>query len=203
MTSDDYRDVLIVIAGYPTEIHDMLKTNSGLKSRFTHFFEFPDWEPEDCVSFFLSCAKREGFAVDSDIPHALRDGSSRLKQLNGWANGRDVSRLWAESKSQRAQRVVHAQEFDKKLLLSDLKPALDAMMQARVGRITGHDPAVDPLSILDSLFRMDVIREKLDRLKKLWERQAHARPLRLHWLAWYGLPVRSLRRSCVELSLLN
>jgi hypothetical protein len=168
MTSKEYSDVLIVIAGYPDKIQQMLETNSGLKSRFNNFFEFPDWEPEDCWSFFLSCAEREGFAVGSEVAGTLLDGCSRLKQLSGWANGRDVTTLWTDSKSHRAQRVVDSPEFDKKLLATDLTAALSDMTQARVGRITDYDPTVDPLSILDSLFRMDAIRAKLDRLRKTW-----------------------------------
>ena len=45
MTSEDFKDVQIIIAGYPHEIDEMFKSNAGLKSRFTHFFEFPDWRP--------------------------------------------------------------------------------------------------------------------------------------------------------------
>ena len=52
MTSEQFKDVVIVIAGYPHDIDSMLNSNAGLKSRFTHFFEFPDWRPEDCKSFF-------------------------------------------------------------------------------------------------------------------------------------------------------
>ena len=47
MTSEEYKNVVIIIAGYPAEIDDMLNKNAGLRSRFTNFFEFPDWQPED------------------------------------------------------------------------------------------------------------------------------------------------------------
>ena len=41
--------MVIIIAGYPGDINKMLDSNPGLKSRFTHFFEFPDWTAGDCV----------------------------------------------------------------------------------------------------------------------------------------------------------
>jgi hypothetical protein len=38
--------------GYPGDMNKMLDTNPGLKSRFTHFIEFEDWSPEDCLHLF-------------------------------------------------------------------------------------------------------------------------------------------------------
>ena len=44
--------VVIIMAGYPGDMNKMLDTNPGLKSRFTHFIEFEDWSPEDCLHLF-------------------------------------------------------------------------------------------------------------------------------------------------------
>lgn len=92
MTSDEYRDVLIVLAGYPHEKHAMFNSNSGLKSRFTNFFEFPDLEPDDCVAFFKMCADKDAMAVEKGVLDSLHDGIGRFKQLCGWANGPTSSR---------------------------------------------------------------------------------------------------------------
>ena len=51
MTSEEFSDVTIVIAGYTSDMNEMLKSNAGLKSRFTEFIDFLDWEVDDCVSF--------------------------------------------------------------------------------------------------------------------------------------------------------
>ena len=99
-TSESYQDVVIVIAGYTTEINSMFKTNTGRKSKFTHFFQFPDWIPDDCVSFFKMLASKDGFDVGKDVLETLSEGCSRLIQLKGWAKGRDVKKLWTESKTQ-------------------------------------------------------------------------------------------------------
>ena len=44
--------VVIIMAGYPGDMNKMLDTNPGLKSRFTHFIDFEDWSPEDCLHLF-------------------------------------------------------------------------------------------------------------------------------------------------------
>jgi len=168
MTSEQYRDVLIVIAGYPSEINEMLNTNAGLKSRFTNFFEFPDWDPEDCVSFFTLCARKESFDVGEDVLEALRDGCSRLRQLKGWANGRDVNKLFSEAKSQRAGRVYDKPELEKEIQLADLKVSIAEQIQARIGKLSQLDLDADPLEKLDNLFGMDAVKTKLERLKRTW-----------------------------------
>ena len=52
--------------------------------------------------------------------------------------------------------------------VQDVKTALNSMVQARVGKIADIDPDADPLARLDSLFRMDAIKKKLEMLKKVW-----------------------------------
>lgn len=169
MTSESFQDTLIVIAGYPSEINSMLNTNAGLKSRFTHFFQFPDWTPDDCESFFVSLASKEGFEPGADVLEVLKEGCSRLIQLKGWANGRDVKKIWTHSKAQRAERVYDEPELVKKMSAHDLSAAINSIVQARIGKLSNFDPDADPLAKLDSLFRMDAIKSKLQTLRKTWD----------------------------------
>lgn len=66
MTDPQYAGLVVVIAGYPKDIDDMLARNAGLKSRFTHTLEFPDWEDNDCVEYFLERAKMKGFRLPTE-----------------------------------------------------------------------------------------------------------------------------------------
>jgi hypothetical protein len=131
MTSEEYRDVVIVIAGYPHEIEEMLRSNSGLKSRFTHFFEFPDWGPNDCKSFFEMFSGKQNFDLEYGIVDAIEKGCSKLMQLDGWGNGRCVTKLWEEAKSNRDARVFHTGEMERMLSLKDAERALESMLKAR------------------------------------------------------------------------
>ena len=40
----------------------MLSCNAGLKSRFTEFFKFSDWDSEDCTLFFKSLTEKNKFS---------------------------------------------------------------------------------------------------------------------------------------------
>lgn len=134
MTSETYKNVVIVIAGYPDEIHAMFRSNSGLKSRFTHFFEFPDWGPKDCVTFFHLLSKKRGFTLAQGIDGILKEACSTLIGYEGWGNGRDVTKLWEDAKSARDVRVYSDVAANKELSVHDVKEAITAMLIQRKPR---------------------------------------------------------------------
>jgi len=131
MTSEQFKDVVIVIAGYPYEIDTMLQSNAGLKSRFTNFFEFPDWKAEDCKAFFGMLAGKKKFALGDGVLEAVERGCADLMAFDGWGNGRDVTKLWEQAKSNRDVRVYESEETDKILCLDDVLDAVSSMVKAR------------------------------------------------------------------------
>lgn len=135
MTSDCYKDIVIVIAGYPYEIDQMLQSNAGLKSRFTNFFEFPDWHPDDCKSFFMMLSEKKKFALGDGVLEEVERGCAELMTLDGWGNGRDVTKLWERVKSNRDGRVYDSKETDKIFCLNDVQDALSEMLKTRRPKI--------------------------------------------------------------------
>jgi ATPase family associated with various cellular activities (AAA) len=169
MTSDEFADVLIIIAGYTTELNEMLNSNEGLKSRFTDFFDFPDWSPSDCTAFFKSRMAEENFVAGEGVYERIEEACGVLVSLDGWGNGRDVMSLWRQAKSERADRVHDSGEVERKIIVEDLNDGINAMIKARIpGSTFLEEGDGDPLSKLDELYRMDGIKEKLVKMKKAW-----------------------------------
>uniref|UniRef100_A0A7S4Q8G3 AAA+ ATPase domain-containing protein n=1 Tax=Alexandrium monilatum TaxID=311494 RepID=A0A7S4Q8G3_9DINO len=131
MTDPAYSGLVIIIAGYQAEISAMLDTNIGLKSRFTHYFEFPNWAPSDCLQLFSKRAAAQNFALEPAAEETLKAGFGELVALDGWGNARDVDKLWKDSLRYRADRVAPAPETEKTLLDSDVRPAVDSLVKAR------------------------------------------------------------------------
>ncbi|MBP6236114.1 MAG: AAA family ATPase [Saprospiraceae bacterium] len=53
-------DLAVIVAGYPKEMKHFIQSNPGLRSRFKHFFEFPDYLPQDLIKIAeLSAISRE------------------------------------------------------------------------------------------------------------------------------------------------
>lgn len=60
--SDGIGDIAIMAAGYPKEMQIFLESNPGLKSRFSHYFHFDDYTPEELLRIVdFACNKRGVF----------------------------------------------------------------------------------------------------------------------------------------------
>jgi hypothetical protein len=50
LTEDEYKgNVCVILAGYESPIHDLLRANPGLAGRFKGVLHFRDWSPEVCL----------------------------------------------------------------------------------------------------------------------------------------------------------
>lgn len=56
--SDGSPDTAIMVAGYPHEMQVFLDSNPGLKSRFSNYFHFDDYLPEELQQIALQAAKQ-------------------------------------------------------------------------------------------------------------------------------------------------
>lgn len=53
-------DIAVVLAGYPKEMKYFLDSNPGLRSRIKHFYEFPDYLPQELYDIAGLAAKEHG-----------------------------------------------------------------------------------------------------------------------------------------------
>lgn len=71
---EDRRDQFAVIAaGYSAEMGRFIESNSGLRSRFQRFVEFPDYSDEELVAIFERIAASHGIGVPTDVQQRLRE----------------------------------------------------------------------------------------------------------------------------------
>ena len=103
---EDHRDEVIVIAaGYTSEMEGFLATNPGLASRFARTLEFRPYDADSLVSIFLGKAE----AADYLVPEATREaltahfaaGADRYRE----GNGREVDKLFRAAVTAHARRT--------------------------------------------------------------------------------------------------
>ena len=133
MTSEELGGLVIVAAGYPKDMDEMLQTNPGLKSRFTTFIDFDSWEVEHCTSFFQQECSKEGYKLQegegvSDVVGEICD---ELRSRPGWANGRDVRSILEAFKKNRATRMLQDKNSFSGISLSDTAGVLDQFLSQR------------------------------------------------------------------------
>ncbi len=64
---EDHRhELCVIIAGYPEPMREAIKSNPGLKRRFTRFIEFPDYSPEELVDIFDDMLIEYGYDLEQD-----------------------------------------------------------------------------------------------------------------------------------------
>jgi len=78
---EDHRESLVVIlAGYSREMEEFLTANSGLRSRFPHIIEFPDYSPEELWQITQSIVRSKGYRLDPACQEPLTAYFARMQQ---------------------------------------------------------------------------------------------------------------------------
>lgn len=67
LMEDNRENIVVIIAGYPKEIEELLASNPGLKSRFSKTLHFQDYSKEDLIQIF--------YRMVSDYHNTLSDGA--------------------------------------------------------------------------------------------------------------------------------
>ncbi|KXS21803.1 P-loop containing nucleoside triphosphate hydrolase protein [Gonapodya prolifera JEL478] len=146
MTDPTYKGTIFVVAGYPRDMDQMLDRNAGLKSRFTHFLDFPDWDGDDCIRFLRNVLEQESFVVkDLRVWQAAKSGFDELIAYRGWGNGRDVAKVWKEIKGFRSNRIVDLPpEEEPTIHLADVIGAIKQIVTDRKPPVGPSGRAFDP-----------------------------------------------------------
>ena len=116
---EDNRDRLIVIlAGYGSEMKTFIDSNPGLRSRFNRYINFPDYTPKDLLEIFKMYLDKQQYILSES---ALIKVSNYLTQevskgQNDFGNARFVRNLFEKSITQQANRLVNIENCDKDLL---------------------------------------------------------------------------------------
>ncbi|MEV0093668.1 AAA family ATPase [Streptomyces sp. NPDC050738] len=107
--AEDDRDRLVVIlAGYPDEITELLATNPGLASRFTTHVDFPSYSAEELVRIAHSFLEQQGDVLDEDAVTVLEASCRRAvddRLVDQLGNGRFARELCRKAGALRDLRV--------------------------------------------------------------------------------------------------
>ncbi|WP_423802336.1 AAA family ATPase [Neobacillus sp. SAB-20_R2A] len=116
-------NLVVILAGYPVEMNELLESNPGLRSRFKKFFFFPDYSPEELLEIIVSYAgsyqyklteKAKGMLIQSIAKEAFK------------GNGRMAANLVDEMIQAQAKRLVNIEHSENLLEKAQLLEAEDA-----------------------------------------------------------------------------
>ncbi len=104
---EDHRDdVVVIVAGYPDEMHTFVESNPGLRSRLPKTIAFPDYTTEELVRIFESMCAKHSYHCHSGTREAVAAYFDSQPRDKGFGNGRLARNLFESAMAQQASRLV-------------------------------------------------------------------------------------------------
>nr|HQG67813.1 AAA family ATPase [Paludibacteraceae bacterium] len=115
---DDRDKFVVILAGYPDEMKDLIETNPGLKSRFNRYFNFVDYKPDELMDIFEGFLKKRSMQLEPAaekrlIGHFIDAWESRDKHFG---NGRFARNLFEKIMQAQSDRVAKMNEISPEVL---------------------------------------------------------------------------------------
>jgi len=106
--SDGKGDIAIMVAGYPREMEIFLSSNPGMKSRFSQYYNFEDYLPDELVQIAQLVAGKKGVKLEMDALKYLEEQLIELYRTRDrtFGNARLVTGAVEEGKMSMALRLM-------------------------------------------------------------------------------------------------
>lgn len=103
---EDHRDdVVVIVAGYETEMQDFLSSNPGLRSRFTRTIAFEDYTSAELVEIVGLHAARDGYLLTPEARSGLFSYFELENRDVSFGNGRAARQVYEAMVERQAARL--------------------------------------------------------------------------------------------------
>jgi AAA+ superfamily predicted ATPase len=105
---DNRDDLVVIVAGYESKMSEFIDSNPGLKSRFSKYFHFNDYNASQLAEIFAEMAARSQYAITPSFKSSLESLCQLMIARKGenFGNGRTIRNLFERCVSNQANRVV-------------------------------------------------------------------------------------------------
>ena len=99
----------VIVAGYPEPMDEFLKSNPGLKSRFTQYVEFENYTPKELIEIFRRFYIQDGYRLSPAAEEHLKEYVNELfaSQTKGFGNAREMRTLFQSVQEMMSIRLSH------------------------------------------------------------------------------------------------
>lgn len=173
---EDHKGKFIVIAaGYPSLMREFIDSNPGLKSRFTHTFNFDDYTPLQLLEIFKLFSSKEEYEIDKAAEEFLLEQLEEIYKHRdqSFGNARLIRKIFSEAKIQLSKRYQSVSDQEKikfpinKISIDDIRLALEKtgeIVSTKISDIKSVDKLLDKIN---NLIGLDNFKREVNELAKL------------------------------------
>ena len=136
---DDRERLVVIVAGYPDEMRQFLRSNPGLASRFPETIEFPHYSPEALFEILERFCSGGGYRLDGAAGKRAAEIIRGMWERRGrsFGNARAVRNLFEDAVAEQANRLVRDGRMDRDAISSLTEQDFsDAATNSRVDSAT-------------------------------------------------------------------
>ena len=99
-------DTIVILAGYPEEMKELLEWNPGMKSRIAFHVSFDDYTESELLDITKLLAKDRGMKIDKKAEDKLLSIYADARKDKAFGNGRFARNLLEQAKFNQANRFM-------------------------------------------------------------------------------------------------
>lgn len=128
---DDRDRIAVIVAGYTKEMKAFINSNSGLKSRFVRYIDFPDYSTEELYEIMASLLSKGAYTLEKTAKEVLKSAfdTVRLSGDRNFGNGRYVRNVYEEALKAQANRLSQMDDISESdlsvLTMEDIERGLN------------------------------------------------------------------------------
>jgi SpoVK/Ycf46/Vps4 family AAA+-type ATPase len=174
--SDGPGDIAIIGAGYPKQMKSFVDSNPGLKSRFTEYFHFDDYLPEELYQIAIYSAKQKEvvFAIGAEEYLKEQLTEAYRKRDEHFGNARFVNAVVDEAKQNMGLRLMKLTDLEtlsneqlSTILPEDLEQVFYTEKKKKLHLSINDKQLSEALAELNELIGMDKTKQDVHELIKL------------------------------------
>jgi len=172
---DKKGEFVVIAAGYPDKMNSFINSNPGLKSRFTHVFNFDDYTPDELQKIFEQIAEKEDYKIVKDAEIILKKELTKLyrNRDESFGNARLVRQIFNESKIKLSKRYLNipaekrTKEVMSTICTTDIEASLKINTKGIVNIGIDEDNLNKALNKLNNLCGLETVKQEIHELIKL------------------------------------
>lgn len=99
-------DTIIIMAGYPKDMSELMEINPGLRSRFPRTISFPNYNPRELTTIGQGKVEEGKYEMDAGAKKELSRIARKITQSPNYSNGRDIRNFIEDISRSHTERIA-------------------------------------------------------------------------------------------------